>query len=152
MTNKNAAVSFVGQVHYTLGGGAYIPFPFDTVELFGKKNQIPVVIHFDEKIKYTGRIANLGKGPMVPILKAIREELNLVEGSAVQVRVTLDMSERKIEIPTDLLAEFEKYHVVEAFRKLSYTNQKEMVFSFVEAKRDETRQARLTKIIAKLLS
>ena len=152
MSNKNAEVSFVGEVHYTGGGGAYIPFPYDTMEIFGKKNQIPVVIHFDEKVKYTGRIANMGKGPMVPILKAIREELNLVEGSSVQVRVTLDTSERTIEIPEKLLAEFEKHHVLEAFRKLSYTNQKEMVVSFTEAKREETRKARLNKIIAKLLT
>jgi uncharacterized protein YdeI (YjbR/CyaY-like superfamily) len=152
MSNKNAEVSFIGQVHYTGGGGAYIPFPYDTLEIFGKKNQIPVVIHFNEQVKYVGRIANMGKGPMVPILKSIREQLNLKEGSEVAVRVQLDTSERKVDIPNDLKAVFEQNNVLEAFLKLSYTNQKEMVVSYTEAKREETRLARLNKIIDKLLS
>lgn len=152
MSNKNAEVSFIGQVHYTGGGGAYIPFPYDTLEIFGKKNQIPVLIHFNEQVKYVGRIANMGKGPMVPILKSIREQLNLKEGSEVAVRVQLDTSERKVDIPNDLKAVFEQNNVLEAFLKLSYTNQKEMVVSYTEAKREETRLARLNKIIDKLLS
>jgi len=55
--------------------GAYVLFPFNPLTCFGKKNLVPVECTFDG-IPYRGSIANMGAGPCIGVLKAIREQLD----------------------------------------------------------------------------
>lgn len=144
-------IEFTGILENAGGGGAYIIFPFDTVEVFGKKNLIPVIVTYDNHIEYRGRIANMGKGPMVPILKSIREQLGKTFGDAIHVRVELDKSKRKVEIPKWLNEIFQVQPDTQvAFQKLSYTHQKEHVRAVEEAKREETKNKRIEKMLEML--
>lgn len=145
-------IEFTGIVENAGGGGAFILFPFDTLEVFGKKNLIPVIVTYDKKIEYRGRIANMGKGPMVPILKSVRTELGKAFGDSIFIQIKLDTTERKIEIPSWLNAIFKSQpEVKKAFEKLSYTHQKEHVRAIEEAKREETKVKRIEKMLDMLL-
>ena len=146
-------VTFNGVIENAGGGGAFILFPFDTVELFGKKNLIPVIVTYDNKIEYRGRIANMGKGPMIPILKDIRIQLGKEFGDSVWVKIVLDTQERKIEIPSWLITLFNDNPGAEqTFKKWSYTHQKEHILSVEGAKREETKWKRIQTLKDKLLS
>ncbi|MBJ6117769.1 YdeI/OmpD-associated family protein [Pontibacter sp. BT310] len=62
----------------------------------------------------------------------------------------IDRVNRTVTIPEDLQQAMEQVNVQELFAKLSFTDRKEHVIAVLEAKRPETRQARISKIVAKL--
>ena len=73
-------------------GGAYIEFPYDIREEFGK-GRVKVHVTFDG-ILYDGSIVNMGvKNPdgsicyIIGMLKAIREQLGKSNGDSVEVTV-----------------------------------------------------------------
>ena len=73
-------------------GGAYVCFPWDIRELFGK-GRIKVHARFDG-IPYDGSIVNMGvKNPdgsicyVIGVLKAIRRRLGKGEGDAIRVEI-----------------------------------------------------------------
>ncbi|MCI9614386.1 MAG: DUF1905 domain-containing protein [Dorea sp.] len=73
-------------------GGAYIEFPYDIREEFGK-GRVKVHVTFDG-IPYDGSIVNMGvKNPdgsicyIIGMLKAIREQLDKSNGDSVEVTV-----------------------------------------------------------------
>lgn len=143
-----AEIEFTGTIQNAGGGGAYILFPFDTLEVFGKKNLIPVIVTYDNSVEYRGRIANMGEGPMVPILKSVREQLKKEFGDSIHVRIVLDTSERKVEIPEWLTAIFKENPAIKIkFEKLSFTHQKEHLRAIEEAKKEETKKRRIEKMI-----
>lgn len=128
-------VEFSGIIENAGGGGAFILFPFDTMALFGKKNLIPVIVTYDNKIEYRGRIANMGKGPMIPILKDIRNQLGKEFGESVWVKVVLDTQERKIEIPMWLKSVFGQHSGTEAtFKNGATPNRKKISDSLKKPK------------------
>lgn len=62
----------------------------------------------------------------------------------------IDRVNRTVTIPADLQQALKEANVLEQFGKLSFTNRKEHVIAVLEAKRPETRQARISKIVATL--
>jgi len=85
------------------------------------------------------------------IRKEIRAQTGKTFGDAVTVTVEPDTEPRMVEIPEDLLKGLKKDKEAKAlFDKLSYTHQKEYVTWITEAKKEETRQARIAKTIEML--
>ncbi len=134
------------------GGGAYIEFPFDTEELFGTKGRIPVKVHFDGQ-PYHGTMLRYGtEKHIIIIVKKIRETIKKQAPETVSVRVELDDKTREITVPNDVQKSLEKNPIaLEKYQKLSYTHQKEYINWILDAKRSETRQNRIEKMIEKLL-
>jgi len=132
-------------------GGAYLEFPFDTLEVFGTNNRVPVRITFNGE-PYRGSLVRMGtKCHIVPILKSIREKIGKGIGDSVDVEVNLDEESRLVEIPNDVQVALEKdQRAKEKFSKLSYSHQREYVMWINEAKKDETRQRRIEKLMANL--
>ncbi|MBC5775795.1 YdeI/OmpD-associated family protein [Pontibacter sp. KCTC 32443] len=62
----------------------------------------------------------------------------------------IDRVNRTVTIPADLQEALQQAKVQERFEKLSFTNRKEHVIAVLEAKRAETRQSRISKIVEKL--
>lgn len=146
-------IQFEGHIKQGGMGGAYVEFPFDTVEVFGKKGRIPIKCTFDG-IPYRGSLVKM-KTPchILIILKAIREQLNKGVGDVVQVELELDDTPRTVEVHPLLLGEFKKDGKLKtAYEKLSFTNQKEIFKSLDGAKREETKLRRLEKILGDLKS
>lgn len=91
-----------------------------------------------------------GKWMMV-VNQAMRDG-GLVPGAVYDVDISVDTAERTVEVPEDLAAALAAAGVGAAFAKLSFTNRKEAVRTITEAKRPETRAARISKTVASLVT
>jgi len=142
--------SFTATIEPGPGGGAFVSFPYDVGKEFGAKGRVPVQASIDN-IPYTGSLMHCG-GPhhMLGILKSIREQLGKNIGDQVSVEIQKDEAVRTVEIPADFDALLKKEKLLPVFEKLSYTHRREYVRWIMEAKKAETRAARLTKSIAML--
>ncbi|MGE5654554.1 MAG: YdeI/OmpD-associated family protein [Bacillota bacterium] len=131
-------------------GGAFVLFPYDPLDCFGKKNLIRVECTF-EGIAYRGSIANMGAGPCIGILKSIRQQLGKGPGDLVHVVVWKDDAERRIEIPQALAAALDASPEARSFfGSLSYSQQKHYTDWITGAKKAETQAERVSKAIAML--
>ena len=142
--------TFTAPIKNAGGGGAFVDIPFDVEKEFGSKK--PKVKAMIEGSLYRGTLVRMGsESHMLIILKGIREQIGKDFGDEINVTLEPDTEPRVIEIPTDLLKELKKDKNAKAFfDKLAYTHQKEYVKWIEDAKRDETRQARVVKTIAML--
>ena len=87
---------------------------------------------------------------MLGILKSISEQIGKGPGDVVEVSPQKDEAERTVELPADLEKLLEKETLLSTFKKLSYTHKREYCRWISEAKRDETRAARLVKTVEML--
>lgn len=141
----------------TVGGGgtgdgsaSFLAFPWDPKACFGKGNLVPVRIEFDGE-PYQGDIANMGAGPCIVFVKAIREKLGKRPGDTVKVRLWHDTQPRVVEAPADLAAALTPVTEAQVFwDTLSPGNRRLYVKWIEEAKRPETRAARVGKAVDQL--
>jgi len=142
--------TFTATIQNAGGGGAFVEVPFDVEAAFGSKK--PKVKAMIEGILYRGILTRMGgEHHILIILKNIREQIGKTFGDEIKIIVEEDTEPRVLEIPKDLLKELKKDKDAKAFfDKLAYTHQKEYVTWINEAKRDETRQARVAKTIGML--
>ena len=142
--------TFTATIQNAGGGGAFVNVPFDVEAAFGAKK--PKVKAMIEGILYRGILTRMGgEHHILIILKNIREQIGKTFGDEIKIIVEEDTEPRVLEIPKDLLKELKKDKDAKAFfDKLAYTHQKEYVIWINEAKRDETRQARVVKTIGML--
>jgi bifunctional DNA-binding transcriptional regulator/antitoxin component of YhaV-PrlF toxin-antitoxin module len=128
-------------------GGAYVVFPYDVEKEFGTKGRVPVEVTIDGE-PYTGSLMKYGLPEhFVGVGKAIREKIGKGPGDTVEVVLWKDEAVRTIEVPPELRKRMQKEKVLSFFEGLSYTNRKEYVRWITEAKKEETRKARLEKAI-----
>ena len=74
-------------------------------------------------------------------------------GDSVDVEVFLDDEPRLVEVPQDVQAALEKNpKAKEKFAALAYSHQREYMLWIDEAKKVETRQRRIEKLIITLMS
>ena len=132
------------------GGGAFVEVPFDVEQAFGAKK--PKVKAAFDGVPYRGILARMGTDyHILIILKSIRGQIGKTFGDKVKITVELDTEPRVIEIPKDLMKELKQHKEAKAFfDKLSYSHKREYVMWVNEAKRDETRQNRIVKMIEML--
>ena len=132
------------------GNGAYVLFPYDTEKEFGTRARIRVIAAFDG-IVYNGSLVKYGLPQhMLPVLKNIREQIGKGPGDTVDVVLRRDDSVRTVEVPPEFEKRMKKERVLAAFEKLSYTHRKEYCRWITDAKKEETRRARITKAVAML--
>jgi len=132
------------------GGGAFVAIPFDVEAVYGKKRvKVKAMI---EGIPYRGSLVRMGGDcHILGILKAIREQAGKQIGDEVEVTVEEDEEAREVSIPADLAqALLSDPQAAQIFNRLAYTHQKEYVRWVEEAKRSETRQARIEKTLGML--
>ena len=141
---------FTATIQAADGNGAYILFPHDTQTEFGTRAQIRVIASFDGA-HYTGSLVKYGLPQhMLPVLKNIREKIHKCPGDTVDVVIKRDDSVRTVEVPPEFATLMKKDGIFADFEKLSYTHRKEYCRWITEAKREETRQARILKAVAML--
>lgn len=128
-------------------GGAYVLFPYDVEKEFGTKGRVAVHATFDG-VPYSGSLIRYGNPQhMLCVLKSVRGQLGKGVGDSVSVEVWKDQAERKVDVPPELAKLLKKERLTETFDKLSFTHRKEYCRWITEAKREETRQARLSKAV-----
>jgi hypothetical protein len=129
----------------------YVKIPFDVKKEFGKKSHVKVKAWINGWL-YRGSIADMGEGNMLIVTKEIRRMIGKIPGDEVHIVVEEDKDERGIDIPPDLKETFRKNpEAVSYFITLSHSNRKEYVKWITGAKRPETREKRLGKMIELLL-
>jgi hypothetical protein len=143
---------FTARIESAGGGGACVYFPYDVETEFGTRGRVPVKVVFD-RVPYTGSLVKYGRPEhMLPILKAVREQIGKAPGDMVEVELKKDESERTLETPADLAKILKKEKLLSFFEKLSFTHRKEYCRWIESAKRKETRTSRMTKAVEMLQS
>jgi uncharacterized protein YdeI (YjbR/CyaY-like superfamily) len=84
------------------------------------------------------------------ILKDIRERLGKDRGDTVHVTVELDEAPRVVVLSKDVEAAYQKAKVLDQYRSLSFSHQREYNLWIEDAKQAETRKRRIEKAVAEL--
>lgn len=141
---------FTAKIQAADGGGAGVLFPHDVEKEFGSRGKVPVKATFDG-VAYTGSLIKYGAPQhMLPMLKAIREQIGKGPGDTVEVVLWKDEEVRTLDVPEDLAAVMKKEGLLSFFESLSYTHRKEYCRWITEAKKPETRTRRLEKAVEML--
>ena len=135
------------------GGGTFITIPDHVAARLGLRG-MPKIQAVIAGAPYRGSLRPMGDGTYgLGVLKSIQAGAGLGAGDRIRVLLELDAAPRIVEVPSDLalvLAGDKK--AAAAWEKLSYTNKKELAVSLESAKRPETRERRLSAVIARLRS
>jgi len=128
-------------------GGAYVVVPFDVEQVYGKK-RVRVKASIDGE-PYRGSLVRMGgREHILGILKEIRQKIGKNYGDEVEIIIEEDTEPGEVQVPQDLLEALKLNPQAEsAFSRLSYTHQREYVSWLEQAKREQTRQRRLSQII-----
>ncbi len=128
-------------------GGAFVIVPFDVEKTFGKK-RVKVLASIDGQ-PYRGSLVRMGTPDhMLLVLKEIREKIGKSVGDEVSVELEEDFALRQVEVPADVKKALEaEPDALAYFSRLSYSHQREYIQWVVEAKREQTRQSRIDKMI-----
>lgn len=129
-------------------GGAYVEFPYSVEKEFGVKGRVGVIAFFDG-IEYQGSLVKMGTGcHIIGITKNIREQIHKKIGDIVEIILYKDENQRIIELNPILQECFKENPTAYAnYKKLSFTNRKEINAQLNSAKKSETLQKRFRKII-----
>ena len=122
--------------------------PDDVVEALGGGKRPPVQVTV-AGYSYRTTVAPMGGAYFVPLAGEHREAAGVVAGQEVDVRLELDTAPRETPLPDDLdeaLDDAARAH----FHGLAPSHRKEWVRWVEEAKKPETRSARIEKTAAAL--
>jgi hypothetical protein len=134
------------------GGGNTAGFvvPDEVVEELGGGRKPKVVVTIG-KHTWRSSIVNMGGQFMLGVSMANREAAGVAAGQTLDVDVELDTAPRTVEVPDDLAAELAGDDVASAaWATWSFTRQNEAARLLTEAKKPETRERRLEKVLAEL--
>jgi bacteriocin resistance YdeI/OmpD-like protein/uncharacterized protein DUF1905 len=88
---------------------------------------------------------------LLGLSRAVRKQTGVEAGDTVEVEITLDTSERKVDVPPALAEALARDRAAAAaFEKLAYSHRKEYARWVDEAKRDETRRRRVSETLRML--
>ena len=127
-----------------------ISVPDDIIEALGGGKRPPVVVTIGGHTFRT-TIAPMGGQFLLGVNAENRAAAGAAAGDVLDVEIALDTAPREITAPDDLAAALNADAKASAtFDSLSYTHRKEWVRWIEEAKKAETRQARVEKTVATL--
>lgn len=143
-------IEFTAKIQVLDNGGAYVEFPGDVEKLFGARGRVPVRVTFDG-VPYRGSMVRMGlPRHILLILKEIREKLGKGAGDPLKVAVELDDQPRVVVLAPDVEAAYRKAKVLDRYRAMSYSHQRERNLWIEDAKQAETRARRIAKSVADL--
>lgn len=132
------------------GGGAAAQIPSDVEAALGGKKQMRVTGTLNGTPIRTSTMPYRG-GFYVGLHKAAREAAGVEIGDEVELELTRDDSPRVLELPPELEAAFAAEPALrERFDVLSFSRRRDLAGPIAEAKKAETRAARLEKALSAL--
>jgi hypothetical protein len=132
------------------GGGAAAKIPPDVEAVPGGRKQMRVIGTLNGHPIRTSTMPYRG-GFYVGLHKAAREAAGVGIGDEVELELTRDDSPRVLEIPPELEAAFAAEPALrQRFDALSFSRRRDLAAPITEAKKPETRAARLEKALAAL--
>jgi hypothetical protein len=125
-----------------------IQVPDDVVEALGAGKRPPVVVTVGGHT-YRTTVAPRGGAYWIPLAAEHREAAGVRAGEEVTVSLEGDPAPREVALPDDLAAAMDD-QARSAFDRLAVSHRKEWVRWVEEAKKAETRTARITKTVESL--
>jgi hypothetical protein len=132
------------------GNNTGIPVPPEVIEALGggKRPAVNVTVN---GYSYRSTVAPLSGQFLISFSSDKRVESGIAGGDEIEVELTLDTASRAVEPPADLVAALDASPGTRAaFDDLSPSKQKAHVVSVESAKSEETRQRRVTAVVAAL--
>jgi hypothetical protein len=148
-SKKSKSITFHTTILQTGKNTAGIQVPEDVIEKLGAGKQ-PLVRVTINKYTYRSAVAVMGGKYMISFNPEHRKAAGVQGGDEANVTLELDLEPRTVEIPTDLKDALIKANALDAFEKSAPSMKKEYVRQVQEAKAQETRERRITKIVEKL--
>lgn len=133
-----------------LGGKTATGFrvPEQLVSALGRGNRPKVLVTIGSHT-YRSTVAVYGGVFMLPLSAANRAAAGVEAGQEVTVSVELDTAERTVEVPDALAAALDVHPGMRpAFERLSYSKRRAHAEAVTSAKRADTRERRIAKILA----
>jgi hypothetical protein len=126
---------------------AAITPPVNVPQVFGTRGRVAVRGTING-FPFRSSLMPMGGCHMMPVNKTLCRGADAKPGDVVEVVMEHDDEERTVDAPPELSKELKKDKKALAnWEKNSFTNKKEMVLSIRDAKKDETRERRLTKVM-----
>ena len=148
-SKKSKHITFHTTILQTGKNTAGIQVPEEVIEKLGAGKQ-PLVRVTINKYTYRSAVAVMGGKYMISFNPEHRKAAGVQGGDEANVTLELDLEPRTVEIPTDLKDALIKANALDAFEKSAPSMKKEYVRQVQEAKAQETRERRITKIVEKL--
>ncbi len=148
-SKKSKPITFHTAILQTGKNTAGIQVPDEVIEKLGAGKQ-PLVRVTINKYTYRSAVAVMGGKYMISFNPEHRKAAGVQGGEEANVTLEMDLEPRTVEIPTDLKDALIKANALEAFEKSAPSMKKEYVRQVQEAKAQETRERRITKIVEKL--
>jgi hypothetical protein len=124
---------------------AWLNAPFDVVKVFGTRARVPVRGTING-FPFRSSLMPMGGCHGMAVNKTMRDGAGVQAGDTASIVMERDEAERTVKVPPLLKKELAKSKTAQAnWKKLSFTNQKEIVLSIAGAIQEETRQRRLAK-------
>ena len=148
-SKKSKPITFHTTILQTGKNTAGIQVPDEVIEKLdaGKQPLVRVTIN---EYTYRSAVAVMGGKYMISFNPEHRKAAGVQGGEEANVTLELDLEPRTVEIPTDLKDALIKANALDAFEKSAPSMKKEYVRQVQEAKAQETRERRITKIVEKL--
>lgn len=132
------------------GGGHLVSVPDEVVEALGGKGRTAVQATFNG-VPYRGSVVRMGGSFCIGVTKAVISDAGVEPGDLLDVVLRLDDAPRVIDAPPELAAAFEaRPELRAAWDGWSYTRRKEAAASIADARKAETRDRRIDKILGDL--
>jgi hypothetical protein len=148
-SKKSKPITFHTTILQTGKNTAGIQVPEEVMEKLGGGKQ-PLVRVTINQYTYRSAVAVMSGKYMISFNPEHRKAAGVQGGEEANVTLELDLEPRTVEIPIDLKDALIKANALDAFEKSAPSMKKEYVRQVQEAKAQETRERRITKIVEKL--
>jgi hypothetical protein len=135
----------------TVGTWTFFIIPFNVEEVFGQKNHVKVKGNING-IEFRSSLTPRGDGNHYMVVSnSLQEAAGITRGDVIHVKMAPDTEERLVEIPEAIQKVFsENEEAGKIFEKLSYTRRKDFVDYIMEAKKDATRDKRISQMLEEI--
>lgn len=114
----------------------------------GKRPRVLVTIN---GFTYPSSVGSMGGRSLIPVSAEVRAKTAVAAGDEVDVELVPDTQPRSVTVPADLATALAAAPAARAeFDGLSYSNQRRHVLAVEQAKTEQTRQRRISKVVAEL--
>lgn len=128
----------------------FIELPSAVVARLGSRKRPPVLVRLNGH-EYRTTVAVYGGKSFLGVRRDIRQAAGLSVGESIGFSIAVDLQPRQVEIPRELAAALRaEPRARAAFDRLSYTRRKEYAGLVQTAMREETRRARVEKVVKAL--
>ena len=142
---------FTAELEAARAGGAMVRVPTEIAAALGGLKQMRVVGTVNGVPYQSSTMPYGGRGLFMGVHKATREAAGVKFGDLVEVAIQRDERPRVLEIPPELEAAFAaEPELRERFEALSFSRRRDLAGPISEAKRPETREARLERALVTL--